>query len=58
VPAVFTAINRHFIVGGNGIKDSQVARAVSLAAEKYCSAWITLATGGVEVTHSHETVSL
>ena len=58
VPAVFTAINLHFIVEGNGIKDSQVARAVSLSAEKYCSASITLATGGVEVTHSHETVSL
>lgn len=58
VPAVFTAINLHFIVEGNGIKDSQVARAVSLSAEKYCSASITLAMGGVEVTHSHETVSL
>ena len=47
VPAVFTAINLHVIVEGNGVKDSQVARAVSLSAEKYCSASITLATGGV-----------
>jgi putative redox protein len=58
VPAVFTAINLHFVVEGSGIKDSQVARAVSLSAEKYCSASITLATGGVAITHSHETVSV
>ena len=57
VPAVFTAINLHFIVEGNGIKDAQVARAVKLSAEKYCSASITLATGGVAVSHSHETLS-
>ena len=55
VPAVFTAINLHFVVEGEGLKDNQVARAVQLSAEKYCSASIMLATGGVEVTHSHET---
>jgi putative redox protein len=55
VPAVFTAINLHFVVEGEDLKDSQVARAVKLSAEKYCSASIMLATGGVEVTHSHET---
>ena len=57
VPAVFTAINLHFVVEGEGLKDNQVARAVQLSAEKYCSASIMLATGGVEVTHSHETHS-
>ena len=56
-PAVFTAINLHFVVEGNEIKDKQVARAVQLSAEKYCSASIMLATGGVKVTHSHETIS-
>ena len=55
VPAVFIAINLHFVVEGEGLKDNQVARAVQLSAEKYCSASIMLATGGVEVTHSHET---
>ena len=55
VPAVFTAVNLHFVVEGEDLKDSQVARAVKLSAEKYCSASIMLATGGVEVTHSHET---
>jgi putative redox protein len=54
VPAVFTAINLHFVVEGEGLKDNLVARAVQLSAEKYCSASIMLATGGVEVTHSHE----
>ena len=57
VPAVFTAINLHFVIEGDGIKESQVARAVQLSAEKYCSASIMLATGGVEVTHTHETIS-
>lgn len=56
-PAVFTAINLHFVVEGDGIKDKQVARAVQLSAEKYCSASIMLATSGVKVTHSHETIS-
>ena len=57
VPAVFTAINLHFVVEGDGLKDNQVARAVQLSAEKYCSASIMLAAGGVKVTHSHETLA-
>ena len=54
VPAVFTRIHVHFLVTGVGLKESHVARAVSLSAEKYCSASIMLAAGGVEITHSHE----
>lgn len=54
VPKVFTKINMHFIVTGSGeLKDSQVARAVKLSAEKYCSASIMLAHS-VEMTHSYE----
>jgi putative redox protein len=56
VPAVFTRIHVHFVVTGRGLKESQVARAVSLSAEKYCSASIMLEAGGVEITHSHELV--
>ena len=56
VPAVFTRIHVHFVVTGKGLKESQVARAVSLSAEKYCSASIMLEAGGVEITHSHELV--
>ena len=52
IPAVFESINLHFVIAGEGVRESQVARAVKLSAEKYCSASIMLATGGVKVTHS------
>jgi putative redox protein len=52
IPAVFESINLHFVIAGEGVRESQVARAVQLSAEKYCSASIMLATGGVRVTHS------
>lgn len=54
VPAVFTKIHLHFVVTGREIKESLVKRAVSLSAEKYCSASIMLAKGGVEISHSFE----
>lgn len=54
VPAVFTRIGLHFIVTGHNLKESQVKRAVSLSAEKYCSASIMLEKAGVEISHSHE----
>ncbi|TDX28062.1 putative redox protein [Modicisalibacter xianhensis] len=56
VPSVFTRIHVHFTVTGKGLKENQVKRAVELSAEKYCSASIMLAKGGVEVTHSYEIV--
>lgn len=52
VPSVFTRIHVHFTVSGKGLKEKQVARAVELSAEKYCSASIMLVQGGVEITHS------
>ncbi|MDL4863327.1 OsmC family protein [Halomonas elongata] len=52
VPSVFTKIHVHFTVSGQGLKEKQVKRAVELSADKYCSASIMLANGGVEVTHS------
>lgn len=52
VPSVFTKIHVHFTVSGQGLKEKQVKRAVELSAEKYCSASIMLAKGGVDVTHS------
>ena len=54
IPAVFESINLHFVITGEGVRESQVARAVQLSAEKYCSASIMLTTGGVKVTHSFE----
>ncbi|MGO2149007.1 OsmC family protein, partial [Halomonas sp.] len=56
VPAVFTKIHVHFVVTGRALKEKQVARAVELSAEKYCSASIMLVKGGVEITHSFEIV--
>lgn len=54
VPSVFTRIHLHFVVTGQNLKEKQVARAVSLSAEKYCSASIMLGKAGVEITHSFE----
>jgi putative redox protein len=53
VPKVFTRIHVHFIVTGVGLSDKQVARAVELSAEKYCSASIMLGKSAV-VTHDYE----
>lgn len=56
VPSVFTKISIHFVVSGENLKESLVKRAVSLSAEKYCSASIMLEKGGVEIQHSYEIV--
>lgn len=56
VPAVFTKIHLHFVVTGTSIKEKQVAKAVELSAEKYCSASKMLSDGGVEITHDFEIV--
>jgi putative redox protein len=58
IPAVFTKIHLHFVVSGKGIKDKQVAKAVELSAEKYCSASKMLSDGGVEITHDYEIVEV
>lgn len=55
VPQVFTRIHIHFVVSGAGLKDSAVARAVRLSAEKYCSATIMLSEA-VEITHDYEVI--
>ncbi|WP_114417464.1 OsmC family protein [Marinospirillum perlucidum] len=54
VPATFSKIHLHFVVTGKQLKEKQVAKAVSLSADKYCSASIMLARAGVEITHSYE----
>ena len=54
VPAVFTKIHLNFVISGQQLKESQVKRAVSLSAEKYCSASIMMSKAGVELTHSYE----
>lgn len=57
VPSVFTHIKIHFIVTGNKLKQNLVERAVTLSAEKYCSASIMLEKAGVEIEHSFEVQS-
>lgn len=56
VPAVYTKVHLNFVVKGNNIKVTQVKRAVSLSAEKYCSVSSMLEKGGVEITHSFEVI--
>ena len=41
---------------GKAIKEKQVAKAVELSAEKYCSASKMLSDGGVEITHDYEII--
>ena len=53
VPSVFTRIHIHFHVTGNDLKEKQVARAIRLSAEQYCSASIMLEKAGVEITHEY-----
>jgi len=52
-PKVFTRIHVHFIVAGEGLTEKTVARAVSLSAEKYCSASLMLGKTAT-VTHDFE----
>ena len=54
-PKVFTRIHFHFIVTGKKLNPQQVERAISLSAEKYCSASIMLAKTA-ELTHDFEIV--
>lgn len=53
IPKVFTKIHVHFVITGNNLNEKQVARAVELSAEKYCSASIMLSKS-VEITHDFE----
>ncbi|MEX0739355.1 MAG: OsmC family protein [Pseudohongiella sp.] len=58
VPAVFETLNLHFRISGKNLSEKQVERAVALSAEKYCSATIMLANGGVNVSHSFEIIEI
>ncbi len=58
VPHVFESIHVTFKVSGKDLNESKVARAVSLSAEKYCSASIMMARGGVKITHDYEIIAV
>lgn len=53
IPRIYTDINLHFIVTGKDLAEKQVARAITLSAEKYCSVSHML-QATVNITHSHE----
>lgn len=51
-PKVFTDIHLCFVVTGHGLSDKHVERAVTLSAEKYCSASLMLAAS-VNISHDY-----
>lgn len=54
-PKVFTRIHFHFVVSGRSLSARHVERAISLSAEKYCSASIMLGKTA-QITHDFEIV--
>ena len=54
-PKVFTAIHFHYIVTGKALDPAKVSRAISLSAEKYCSASAMLAKTAA-ITHDFEII--
>ncbi|MCW8870521.1 MAG: OsmC family protein [Proteobacteria bacterium] len=52
VPSVYTKIHLHFKVNGENLSDKQVARAVKLSAEKYCSVSKML-EHSVQISHDY-----
>ena len=52
-PKIFTRIHAHFVLHGRDLSEKHVARAISLSAEKYCSASIMLGMSA-EITHDYE----
>ena len=57
VPKVFTRIHIHFIVSGKDLDPAKVDRAVSLSADKYCSASRMLEKTA-KITHDFEIVEV
>jgi putative redox protein len=57
IPRVFTHIRLHFIVSGRGLDKTKVSKAVSLSADKYCSASRMLEKTAT-ITHDFEIVNL
>ena len=52
-PKVFTKIHLHFVISGHELNENRVKKAVSLSADKYCSASIMLGKTA-DITHSFE----
>lgn len=56
-PKVFTKIHVHFVVSGRDLVEAKVSKAVSLSADKYCSASRMLEKAAT-ITHDFEIVNL
>ena len=56
-PKVFTKIHAHFVITGHNLSTKHIARAISLSAEKYCSASIMLGKTA-EITHDYEIIDV
>jgi len=56
IPQVFTRIHLHFVVTADEIEPSRVERAISLSAEKYCSA-SKMFDSVAQITHDFEILS-
>jgi len=54
-PKVFTDIHIHFIVKGKNLDSKKVDKAITLSAEKYCSASIMLGKTA-KITHDFEVI--
>ena len=55
VPKVFTKIHLHFILRGRDLDEKKVSKAISLSADKYCSASRMLEKTA-EITHDYEII--
>ncbi len=56
VPKVFTRIHLHFVVAGKQLDSRRIDRAISLSAQKYCSATKML-DSVAQITHDFEILS-
>ena len=54
-PKVFTDIHIHFLVKGNDLDSKKVEKAITLSAEKYCSASIMIGKTA-SITHTFEII--
>ena len=52
-PKIFTDIHIHFIISGNNLDEKKVEKAITLSAERYCSASLMLGKAA-KVTHDFE----
>ena len=57
IPKVFTRINMLFVVSGRNLKDVKVEKAVSLSADKYCSASEMLGKTAI-ITHEYKVLAI